>query len=63
MGWFAVFVCGREPVAAIQGLRYALGMENFKNFGISRSGLTYTGRVRKAKMEIPAYHSERKGPK
>jgi hypothetical protein len=34
MSWFAVFVCGRKPVAAIHGLRHALGVENFKNSGI-----------------------------
>ena len=53
MGWFAVFVCGRKPVAAIHGLRHALGVENFKNSDISRGGLMYTGGVRKAKTEIP----------
>lgn len=33
------FVCGRKPVAAIHGLRYALGMRNFKYPGISSGGL------------------------
>ncbi len=57
MGWFAVFVCGRKPVAAIHGLRHALGMENFKNSGISRGGLMYTGGVRKAKTGIPVQYN------
>jgi hypothetical protein len=52
MGRFAVFVCGRKPVAAIHGLRRALGMEDFKNSDISRGGLMYTGGGRKAKTEI-----------
>ena len=30
---------GRKPVAAIHGLRYALGMRDFKYSGISSGGL------------------------
>lgn len=46
MGWFLGFVCGRKPVAAIHGLRYALGMRNFKYSGIGGGGLMYTSVVR-----------------
>jgi len=54
MRWFPVFVYARKPVAAIRGLRHARGIKNFKNSGISRGGVMYTGGVQKVKTEIPA---------
>jgi hypothetical protein len=54
MRWFPVLVYARKQVAAIRGLRHARGIKDFKNSGISRGGLIYTGGVRKSKTEIPA---------
>ena len=59
MRWFPVFVYARKPVAAIRGLRHARGIKNFKNSGISRGGLVYTGGVWKAKTEIPVKRARR----